>query len=38
MDGNSIAFLGELLTYAGEWKRGLALAARAKQLNPNHPG
>jgi TolB-like protein/Tfp pilus assembly protein PilF/class 3 adenylate cyclase len=38
MDGNSIAFLGELLTYAGDWERGMALAARAKQLNPNHPG
>ena len=38
MDGNSIAFLGELLTYAGDWERGLALAGRAKQLNPNHPG
>ena len=38
MDGNSIAFLGELLTYAGDSERGLALAGRAKQLNPNHPG
>ena len=38
MDGNSMAFLGELLTYAGDSERGLALAARAKQLNPNHPG
>jgi TolB-like protein/Flp pilus assembly protein TadD len=38
MDGNSIAFLGELLTYAGASERGLALAAQAKQLNPNHPG
>jgi tetratricopeptide (TPR) repeat protein len=38
MDGNSIAFLGELLTYAGSWERGLALAGRAKQLNPHHPG
>jgi tetratricopeptide (TPR) repeat protein len=38
MDGNSIAFLGELLVYAGESERGLALAGRAKQLNPNHPG
>jgi TolB-like protein/Flp pilus assembly protein TadD len=38
MDGNSIAFLGELLTYAGDWERGMALAKRAKQLNPNHPG
>ena len=38
MDGNSIAYLGELLTYAGDSERGLALSARAKQLNPNHPG
>jgi serine/threonine-protein kinase len=38
MDGYSIAFLGELLTYVGESERGLALARRAKQLNPNHPG
>jgi tetratricopeptide (TPR) repeat protein len=38
MDGNSIAFLGELLTYAGDWECGMTLAARAKQLNPNHPG
>ena len=38
MDGNSMAFLGELLTYTGDRERGLALAGRAKQLNPNHPG
>ena len=38
MDGNSIAFLGELLIYAGDPERGLTLATRAKQLNPNHPG
>ena len=38
MDGNSIAFLGELLTYAGNSERGLALTGRAKQLNPHHPG
>src|SRR6185369_16887124 len=38
MDGNAIAFVGELLTYAGEGKRGRELAARAKQLNPHHPG
>ena len=38
MDGNSIAFLGELLSYSGDGERGAALAARAKQLNPNHPG
>ncbi len=38
MDGNSIAFIGELLTYAGDAERGLALAERAKKLNPHHPG
>jgi TolB-like protein len=38
MDGNSIAFMGELLVYSGDFERGLALAGRAKQLNPNHPG
>ena len=38
MDGNSIAFVGELLSYAGNHERGAALAARAKQLNPHHPG
>jgi Tfp pilus assembly protein PilF len=38
MDGNSIAFLGEMLTYAGDPDRGLTLSGRAKQLNPNHPG
>jgi TolB-like protein len=38
MDGNSVAYLGELLTYAGGAERGMELVARAKQLNPNHPG
>jgi adenylate cyclase len=38
MDGYSIAFVGELLTYVGDSERGLELAARAKQLNPHHPG
>jgi TolB-like protein/Tfp pilus assembly protein PilF len=38
MDGNALAFLGELLSYSGGCERGAALAARAKQLNPNHPG
>jgi len=38
MDGNSMAFLGELLTYARDEIRGIELAQRAKQLNPNHPG
>ncbi len=38
MDGNSIAFLGELLTYAGESERGLALAGRASSSIPIIPG
>ena len=38
MDGNSVAYLGELLIYAGTTERGMQLVERAKQLNPNHPG
>ena len=38
MDGNTLAFTGELLIYAGDRERGLALTQRAKQLNPHHPG
>jgi TolB-like protein/Tfp pilus assembly protein PilF len=38
MDGNSVAHLGELLTYSGNVERGMELSARAKQLNPNGPG
>jgi TolB-like protein/cytochrome c-type biogenesis protein CcmH/NrfG len=38
MDGNSVAFLGELLTYIGDRERGMQLAGRAKQLNPNGTG
>ena len=38
MDGASFAYLGMLLAYAGEWERGCALAERATQLNPSHPG
>jgi TolB-like protein/tetratricopeptide (TPR) repeat protein len=38
MDGNSLAFLGEMLVYSGNPERGLELTARAKQLNPSHPG
>jgi TolB-like protein/predicted ATPase/Flp pilus assembly protein TadD len=38
MDGNSLAFLGEMLIYIGDSECGLELAERAKQLNPHHPG
>ena len=37
MDGNSLAYMGELLTCSGDWEQGLALSARAKALNPHHP-
>jgi TolB-like protein/Flp pilus assembly protein TadD len=38
MDGGSVAFMGILISYAGDWDRGCALAERAMQLNPHHPG
>ena len=38
MDGCTIAFMGILLAYTGEWERGCALVEKAMQLNPNHPG
>jgi TolB-like protein len=38
MDGNSIAFMGELLAYTGDLEKGRELAAAAKELNPHHPG
>jgi TolB-like protein len=38
MDGFTAAYLGFLLAYAGDWKRGCALTAYARQLNPHHPG
>ncbi len=38
MDGSTTAFVGHLMAYAGDWERGCALVARARQLNPHHPG
>lgn len=38
MDGLTGAYLGFQLAYSGDWERGCALAERAIQLNPNHPG
>jgi TolB-like protein/class 3 adenylate cyclase len=38
MDAYNVAFIGILLAYTGEWERGCALARRAMELNPNHPG
>ena len=38
MDGGTTAFMGVLMAYAGDWEHGCALAERAVQLNPHHPG
>jgi len=38
MDGCTVAFMGILLAYAGNWERGCELTERAMLLNPNHPG
>lgn len=37
-DGNTVAFMGILYCYAGEWEDGLALVRQALGLNPHHPG
>jgi non-specific serine/threonine protein kinase len=38
LDGWAMAWMGLLLAYSGEWERGVALADRAMELNPHHPG
>ena len=38
MDGLTSAYLGFQIAYSGDWERGCALAERAIQLNPYHPG
>ena len=38
MDGCTIAFMGILMAYAGDWEQGLRLVDRALHLNPRHPG
>jgi TolB-like protein len=38
MDGFTLAYLGFLTAYAGDWERGGALSATARSLNPHHPG
>ena len=34
----TVAGLGAMMAYSGEWERGCALVQRAMQLNPRHPG
>ncbi len=38
MEGYVTAYLGLEIAYSGDWDAGCALAERATQLNPNHPG
>jgi hypothetical protein len=38
MDSSTMALLGTMIAYAGEWEYGVSLVERAKQLNPHHPG
>ncbi len=37
MDGFTMAYLGSLVAYSGDWERGCAMAKQARDLNPHHP-
>lgn len=37
-DSDATAMLGILTAYTGDWRRGAELTARARAINPNHPG
>lgn len=37
-DSDSMAMIGILRSFSGEWERGAHLARKAMSLNPNHPG
>ncbi|HEX4945896.1 MAG TPA: protein kinase, partial [Blastocatellia bacterium] len=38
MDASTMALLGTLTAFAGDWEDGLHVVERAMQLNPHHPG
>jgi TolB-like protein/tetratricopeptide (TPR) repeat protein len=38
MNGPTLAGLGGMMAYAGDWEHGCAQAERAARLNPRHPG
>ncbi len=38
MDGATIAYMGILMAFAGDWERGSVLTEKGMQLNANHPG
>jgi hypothetical protein len=37
MDGSTLAYMGHLMAFSGDWERGCYLTQRAMQLNPHHP-
>ncbi|HEU0207708.1 MAG TPA: adenylate/guanylate cyclase domain-containing protein [Candidatus Udaeobacter sp.] len=38
MDSSTMALLGTMIAYTGDWEHGVGIVERAKQLNPHHPG
>jgi non-specific serine/threonine protein kinase len=38
LDGGTVAYMGILIAYSGDWERGVEIADRAINLNPHHPG
>ena len=38
LNSPTLAGLGSMMAYAGDWEHGCALVERATQLNPRHPG
>jgi len=37
-DSDALAWIGIMTAYTGDWVRGRELSARARTINPNHPG
>jgi TolB-like protein/Flp pilus assembly protein TadD/tRNA A-37 threonylcarbamoyl transferase component Bud32 len=37
IDGYTMAYLGFMLAYSGDWERGCALTKQSRSLNPHHP-
>jgi adenylate cyclase len=37
-DGTTLAYVGILMAYSGDWERGVAMVQRAMDLNRHHPG
>jgi tetratricopeptide (TPR) repeat protein len=38
MDGSTIAWMGYMIAFSGDWERGCAIADAASKLNPHHAG